>query len=243
MKLPSLRTWLRGMIGASIGGAANAVTLMVIKPEDFNFTTGWTDLWHFALISAVVSAALYLKEHPLPDEDKVAEPLQKLPLPLIAFLVIAGSLGCTALAPNYSALPANATAEQKQGAALADIKKNASDSKVQAAARFLLTQTGKQAIQSLADEPDRQAVKDQLVAWGGTVTSLLETGQSVTPEQLKGIFSTFESRLDSEKFARQFGDVTSIIHDYLAELRAVDDVEILRQWALVFAKSAIAAGS
>lgn len=61
------RTWWRGIIGAAVGGGANAITLMVIKPEHFNFSKGWPDLWHFAVISSVVSGALYLKQHPVPE--------------------------------------------------------------------------------------------------------------------------------------------------------------------------------
>jgi hypothetical protein len=61
-------TWLRGLAGASVGGGANAVTIMVIKPEDFNFATGWPNLWKFCLVSMLVSLALYLKQSPIPAE-------------------------------------------------------------------------------------------------------------------------------------------------------------------------------
>jgi hypothetical protein len=62
------RTWVRGLSGAAVGGGANAITVMILKPEDFNFGTGWTALWQFAAVSAVVSAALYLKQNPVPSE-------------------------------------------------------------------------------------------------------------------------------------------------------------------------------
>lgn len=67
------RMWLRGLIGAVVGGAANGVLAMGIKPEQFNFGDGLTDLCKFAVGSAVISAALYLKQSPVPpahEEDE-----------------------------------------------------------------------------------------------------------------------------------------------------------------------------
>jgi hypothetical protein len=70
-RITDYRTWLRGMIGAIIGGGANGVTVMVIKPEDFNLQTGWPALWQFTLISALISLALYLKTSPVPPQEIV----------------------------------------------------------------------------------------------------------------------------------------------------------------------------
>lgn len=63
------KTFIRGLVGAVVGGGANAICVMVVKPEAFNFAAGWSDLWHFTVISAVVSAALYLKQNPVPPEE------------------------------------------------------------------------------------------------------------------------------------------------------------------------------
>jgi hypothetical protein len=65
------RNWARGLVGAIIGGGANAVTAMVVEPKSFNFAEGWTSLWHFTLVSAIVSAALYLKQKPIPEGHEV----------------------------------------------------------------------------------------------------------------------------------------------------------------------------
>lgn len=73
-KMTNWRVWLRGAIAAAVGGGANGITVMVIKPEDFNFTVGWSALWQFTAISAVVSLALYLKQSPVPPEVEVEEP-------------------------------------------------------------------------------------------------------------------------------------------------------------------------
>lgn len=89
-----IKIWIRGLIGAAIGGAANSVTLMVIKPEDFNFTTGWTDLWHFAAISAVVSACLWLKTHPIPEEEPTKPHEIKIPPQVMLALVLPFMVCC-----------------------------------------------------------------------------------------------------------------------------------------------------
>ncbi len=59
--------WLKGLISAIIGGAANAVTLMILEPATFNFQDGGHRLLNFSLVSALISAALYLKQSPLPN--------------------------------------------------------------------------------------------------------------------------------------------------------------------------------
>lgn len=68
-KLTDWRTWLRGLIGASIGGSANAITLLVVDPMKFNLADGWKNLLSAVVISGVVSAALYLKQSPVPPEE------------------------------------------------------------------------------------------------------------------------------------------------------------------------------
>lgn len=60
------RQWLRGLVGAAINSGATAVTLLVIDPVDFS---DWTRLLKAMAVMALVGAALYLKQHPLPPED------------------------------------------------------------------------------------------------------------------------------------------------------------------------------
>lgn len=64
------RIFIRGLFAAAIGGAANAVTVVVIDPLKFNLVDGKGSLAMAVAVSALVSLALYLKEHPLPDPDK-----------------------------------------------------------------------------------------------------------------------------------------------------------------------------
>lgn len=58
--------WLKGLISAVIGGAANSVTVMVVEPTSFNLQEGAGRLGTVALVSAIVAAAMYLKRSPLP---------------------------------------------------------------------------------------------------------------------------------------------------------------------------------
>ncbi len=60
------RLWVHGLCSAFIGGAAHAVTIMVIDPMQFNFQDGIYKLGTVSLVSAIVATALYLKQSPLP---------------------------------------------------------------------------------------------------------------------------------------------------------------------------------
>jgi len=64
------QTWLKGLISAVIGGAANSVTVMIVEPTAFNLQEGIGKLGTVCLVSAIVAAALYLKQSPLPNGDK-----------------------------------------------------------------------------------------------------------------------------------------------------------------------------
>ena len=59
-------TWVHGLIGAAIGGAANSLSAAVIAPETFNLGKGLAQLGQLTACSAIISAALYLKQMPLP---------------------------------------------------------------------------------------------------------------------------------------------------------------------------------
>lgn len=61
--------WVKGIIGAAIGGAANSIAMMGIKPEVFNFSDGIGNLGAAALSGAIIAAALHLAKSPI-WEDK-----------------------------------------------------------------------------------------------------------------------------------------------------------------------------
>ncbi len=60
-------TWLKGLLSAGIGGAATAVSTMIVAPETFNLNEGLSKLISVASVSAIVAVANYLKASPLPS--------------------------------------------------------------------------------------------------------------------------------------------------------------------------------
>lgn len=59
--------WLRGLVGAVINSVASCVTAVIVDPHTF---AEWDKLAKLAIVSAVVGAALYLKQQPLPEDDE-----------------------------------------------------------------------------------------------------------------------------------------------------------------------------
>lgn len=58
--------WIKGLISAVIGAAANGVTVVVAAPESFNLDAGLPKLLSVMAVSAILAAAMYLKQSPLP---------------------------------------------------------------------------------------------------------------------------------------------------------------------------------
>ena len=58
--------WLHGLGAAAITGGASALTAGMIDPETFNLQTGWKNVGMLAAVNAVLGAAAYLKQSPLP---------------------------------------------------------------------------------------------------------------------------------------------------------------------------------
>jgi hypothetical protein len=63
------RPWLKGIIGAAIGGAANGVTVLIVAPDAFNFGEGLGKLEAVMAAGALVSVSMYLKQSPLPGDE------------------------------------------------------------------------------------------------------------------------------------------------------------------------------
>lgn len=73
MSQQTVRRWARGLLGAAINSAASAVTVVIVDPQDFNPMDG--GVWKLLSVmgvAAIFGAALYLKQHPLPEEDEVS---------------------------------------------------------------------------------------------------------------------------------------------------------------------------
>lgn len=60
--------WLKGLIAAVLGGIGNSITLIIVDPVTFNLGEGIRNIYTVAITSAILSAAMYLKQSPLPSE-------------------------------------------------------------------------------------------------------------------------------------------------------------------------------
>lgn len=67
-QLKDWRNWLKGLIAAGISGGANAVTVAIVDPINFNLSEGLPKLLSVAGVSAIVGVALYLKQSPIPTD-------------------------------------------------------------------------------------------------------------------------------------------------------------------------------
>lgn len=63
----NLKTWLKGIVSAAIGAAANAITVMIVDPTNFNLQQNAGKVGMVALVAAIVAVAMYLKASPLPN--------------------------------------------------------------------------------------------------------------------------------------------------------------------------------
>jgi hypothetical protein len=65
----SWKVWLKGLVAAAISSAANAIGVLVADPVNFNPSAagGLRKLGIVVLVSAIVGAALYLKQSPVPQ--------------------------------------------------------------------------------------------------------------------------------------------------------------------------------
>ena len=60
-----------GIMAAIVGGASGGVSVVIADPATFNiFQGGAKKLAAVCLVMALVNMASYLKEHPVPDEEK-----------------------------------------------------------------------------------------------------------------------------------------------------------------------------
>lgn len=60
------RVWIEGLVAALIGGAANAITVIVVDPLNFNLGEGLGKLLQVVAVGGLVAAAAFLKQSPIP---------------------------------------------------------------------------------------------------------------------------------------------------------------------------------
>ncbi len=64
------RVWIEGLVAALVGGAANAVTVIVVDPLNFNLGEGLPKLLQVVTVGAIVAAAAFLKQSPIPKAEE-----------------------------------------------------------------------------------------------------------------------------------------------------------------------------
>lgn len=62
------RKWFQGLVAAIVGGVATSVVAVIVDPLKFNIGDGLYNLLAVMAVSGIFSGAMYLKEHPVPDE-------------------------------------------------------------------------------------------------------------------------------------------------------------------------------
>lgn len=146
---------------------------------------------------------------------------------------------------HYRQLPLNATKEEKRAAILADVRAALARKRNQAIAEVLISGAGKYAVSTVKDQIDKEAIKTQLRGCGEAGLRLLESGQEITPDQMRSIFSISQltSKLDAEKFSSQFNSAFSPIQNYIDEISQVDDPKLGREWFEILCRASIKAGS
>lgn len=62
------KLWLKGLVAAVVASAANSISVLIADPRHFNPSEagGWRNLGTVAVVSAIVGAAMYLKQSPVP---------------------------------------------------------------------------------------------------------------------------------------------------------------------------------
>lgn len=67
--MKNIEHWLKGLIAAIIGGISNSIVLIIADPANFNLQSGLDNLLTISATSAILSAAMYLKQSPLPTDE------------------------------------------------------------------------------------------------------------------------------------------------------------------------------
>ncbi len=63
------KLWLKGLVAAAVASASSTIAVVVADPEHFNPASvgGLKKLGIVVLVSAIVGAAMYLKQSPVPN--------------------------------------------------------------------------------------------------------------------------------------------------------------------------------
>jgi uncharacterized membrane protein len=95
----TVKIWLHGLMAAAIGAFSSSITLIIVDPAKFNFSTdGFLSLGKVSLVAAILAVAGYLAKSPLPTNaaNSSRDSLRKLgAVALCAVLLMGATTGCT----------------------------------------------------------------------------------------------------------------------------------------------------
>lgn len=76
-KLKDWRAWRMALLGAFIGGMANVGSQMLLESQTYNLetTAGAIAIVKGAIASGLISALLWMKQHPRPEADTATDPI------------------------------------------------------------------------------------------------------------------------------------------------------------------------
>ena len=66
--METFKKWLIGLVSVCISSAAGMIPVLILDPKTFNLSTGLSNLGKVCLVTAMIHAALYLKQSPLPGQ-------------------------------------------------------------------------------------------------------------------------------------------------------------------------------
>lgn len=66
--MTNTQIWFKGVVAALISGAVNSLSVILVDPVEFNFTTGLGKLASVAGAGALIGVIAYLKKSPLPED-------------------------------------------------------------------------------------------------------------------------------------------------------------------------------
>jgi len=157
-------------------------------------------------------------------------------------VIILSLIGCSAIAPTYSALPSTATAAEKTAALKTDAYNKLNDSTFQAYVKQVLITAGKISISHATSDTDRAEISDQLYAWGSAFNSL-STGTIVDSADLVNVVSTFNVKLDASKNSDFISAANGAWLTVFPLLSLTGDSKLAITWLQIFASAAQEVGS
>lgn len=61
-----MNTWVSGLVAAAVTGVSNAVMLVLVDNDSFNFQDGIGNLLTVCGVQTLIAVAAYLKQSPIP---------------------------------------------------------------------------------------------------------------------------------------------------------------------------------